>query len=144
MRAGIDKARLETHGWRSREEDHFSDFNDVDIVLDATPYNGTTTTCEALWMGVPVVTLCGDRPAGRVGASLLTQIDHREWIAETNDDYIRIASDLAGEQSRLVELRKTLRADLQRSSLGDASLFAHEVESAYRSLWRDWCAAQAA
>ncbi|MBT4741424.1 MAG: tetratricopeptide repeat protein, partial [Rhodospirillaceae bacterium] len=99
VRAGIDKARLETHGWRSREEDHFSDFNDVDIVLDATPYNGTTTTCEALWMGVPVVTLCGDRPAGRVGASLLTQIDHREWIAETNDDYIRIASDLAGEQS---------------------------------------------
>ncbi|NKB44461.1 MAG: tetratricopeptide repeat protein [Alphaproteobacteria bacterium] len=143
-RFGIDSARLETRSWTPPDQDHFADFEGVDVVLDATPYNGTTTTCEALWMGVPVVTLCGDRPAGRVGASLLTQIGHQEWIAETDEEYVRIAADLADDQSRLVEIRKTLRAELQRSPLGDAALFARSVESAYRSLWHNWCSKQKA
>ena len=143
MRVGIDLARVELRSWRSREEDHFVDFKDVDVVLDATPYNGATTTCEALWMGVPVVTLLGDRPAGRVGASLLSQIGRPEWVAETQDEYVRIATELAGDQSRLVDVRKALRGEVQRSSLGDASLFARSVEAAYRSLWHNWCANQA-
>lgn len=139
---GIDRDRLETRPWRPLYEDHFADFADVDIALDATPYNGTTTTCEALWMGVPVVTLIGDKPAGRVSASLLTQIRHPEWIAEDNDDYVRIAAALASDPDRLVKIRQTLRRDIEISSLGNARMFAQSVEGAYRALWQEWCAKQ--
>lgn len=140
---GLDLQRIETRPWRPGVGEHFVDFSDIDIALDATPYNGTTTTCEALWMGVPVITLCGDRPAGRVSASLLTQIKHSEWIAEDDDGYVRIAQELAADQSRLVKIRNTLRDDLLQSSLGDANKFARSVEDAYRSLWRGWCKKQA-
>lgn len=140
---GMELDRVETRSWTLETGDHFADFADIDVALDATPYNGTTTTCEALWMGVPVVTLLGDRPAGRVSASLLKQIKHPEWIAEDDDGYVRIAQELAADQSRLVKIRNTLRSDLLKSSLGDANKFARSVEDAYRSLWRGWCEKQA-
>ena len=109
-------------------------------MLDAVPYNGTTTTCEAMWMGVPAITLCGDRPAGRVGANLQTQVGHPEWIAGSDDEYVRIAVELANDPDRLSEIRNSLRDELKASTLGDAALFARSLESAYRKLWQDWCA----
>jgi protein O-GlcNAc transferase len=93
-------------------------------------------------MGVPVVTLLGDRPASRVSASLLTQIKHPEWIAEDDEEYVRIARELVEDQSRLARIRNTLRDDVLQSSLGDAKVFARSVEDAYRSLWRGWCEKQ--
>jgi len=81
----------------------------VDIALDPFPFNGTTTTCEALWMGVPVITLRGHRHAGRVGASLLTQIGLTDLIAHSIEEYVEIAVALAGNSGRLDDLRHALR-----------------------------------
>ncbi len=89
--------------------DHIAQYSQLDIALDPAPYNGTTTTCEALWMGVPVVTLAGNRHAGRVGVSLLTNIGVPELIAKDETDYIRIATTLAQDPARLAAYRATLR-----------------------------------
>lgn len=142
--AGLDTKRVSLHPWSPSYLDIFSDLANVDVVLDATPYNGTTSTCDALWMGVPVVTLCGDRPSARVGASLLTQIGHPEWIANTDDEYVGIAKQLAGDKAALENLRANLRQDILQSSLGNAARFADTVEQAYRSMWQSWCQNQAA
>jgi len=91
----------------------------VDIALDTFPYHGTATTCEALWMGVPVITLAGDRHAARVGVSLLTAAGHPEWIAHDWEDYLARAVALAGDPQKLAEGRTGLREDLRRSPLLD-------------------------
>jgi predicted O-linked N-acetylglucosamine transferase (SPINDLY family) len=136
---GVAKDRLTLSPWQSPYGKHFEDFAEIDVMLDATPYNGTTTTCEALWMGVPVVTLCGDRTASRVGASLLTQIGHSEWIARSVDEYVKIAGELASAHQRRKILRSSLRQDLLASTLGDESLFARTVEGVYRNAWQQLC-----
>jgi predicted O-linked N-acetylglucosamine transferase (SPINDLY family) len=102
-----DRIRLIT--WLEEYGPHFSDYDQIDIALDSTPYAGTTTTCEAMWMGVPVVTLLADQPANRVGASLLTQVGHPEWMANTDQEFVRIASDLASDVQSLDHLRQNLR-----------------------------------
>ncbi len=140
---GITKDRLTLSPWQSAYGKHFEDFAAIDVMLDATPYNGTTTTCEALWMGVPVVTLSGDRTANRVGASLLTQIDHPEWIARSADEYVSIATELASAHQLRKMLRSSLRQDLLASTLGDEALFARTVEGAYRKAWQQMCERQA-
>jgi predicted O-linked N-acetylglucosamine transferase (SPINDLY family) len=111
----------------------------MDIALDTFPYNGTTTTCEALWMGVPVVALAGDSHAGRVGVSILTQMGLTDFIAGTPGDYVQIAVDLANDPVRRSELRRTLRPLMAASPLCDAKAFARDVEDAYRKVWRKWC-----
>ena len=137
---GISQDQFEFVPWNAIYGQHFRDFERVDIVLDTTPYNGTTTTCEALWMGAPVVTLSGDRSASRVGASLLNQIGHQEWIAHSDAEFVQIAASLASDTGQLAKLRKSLRTELCHSSLGDSDLFARSLESAYREVWRQWCA----
>jgi len=117
---------------------HMAVYGQVDIALDPFPYNGATTTCEALWMGVPVVTLRGDRHAGRVGASLLGQLGLDDLTARTVEEYIEIAAALAGDRDRLIELRQNLRARMRASSLCDAPAFARKIEGAYREMWRRW------
>ena len=112
----------------------------VDIGLDPFPYNGTTTTCEALWMGAPVVSLIGERHAGRVGASLLARVGLEALIASDRGQYVEIAAGLAADPARLTDLRKTLRARLQASPLCDAPAFAASLEAAFRAMWRRWCA----
>ena len=114
-------------------------YDRVDIALDTFPYHGTTTTCEALWMGVPVLTLAGQRHASRVGVSLLTNAGLPELIADSPDQYIEIAAALASDLPRLRSLRATLRPRLQQSPLMDAPRFARNVESVYRQLWQKWC-----
>lgn len=136
---GIEKDRLELSRWQSQYGKHFEDLAAIDVMLDATSYNGTTTTCEALWMGIPVVTLCGDRTASRVGASLLTQIGHPELIAKSADEYVSVAIELASAHQRRKLLRSTLRQDILASTLGDEALFARTVEDVYRKAWQKIC-----
>jgi protein O-GlcNAc transferase len=111
----------------------------VDIALDPFPYNGTTTTCEALWMGVPVITLRGHRHAGRVGASLLTQVGLEDLIADSTEHYVEIAVALAGNPGRLDELHRVLRPRVATSPLCDEGAFAAKMEAAFRTMWQHWC-----
>ena len=115
---------------------HLALYNKIDICLDPFPFNGATTTCEALWMGVPVVTLSGDRHAGRVGASILTNIGLTDFIAQDVDGYIQLAVEMAANTNYLQEIRKSLREQMQNAPLCDAGSFASDVESAYQEMWR--------
>lgn len=113
-------------------------YNDIDIALDTLPYSGMTTTCEALTMGVPVVTLPVDRSTGRYSESILRAAGVPELVAQTEDDYVRIAAGLAKDGPRLAALRRDLRPRLERT-VGDASAFATRFEAAMRAVWRAWC-----
>lgn len=115
---------------------HLDLYGKIDVALDPFPYNGTTTTCEALWMGVPVVTLGGTRHSGRVGASLLTRLGLQELIASSGEDYVRIAADLATDRERLGQLRQNLRSRMKASPLCDGPAFTRDLEAAFRSMWR--------
>jgi protein O-GlcNAc transferase len=136
---GLAAERVELVAWIPSQAAHLALYNRLDIALDPFPYNGTTTTCEALCMGVPVVTLCGDRHAGRVGASLLNQVGLTDWIAGSIDEYLEIAVNFAGAPSQLAELRHDLRPRLSRSPLCDGRKFARKIEAAYRTMWLRWC-----
>ena len=120
--------------------EYLAAYGDVDIVLDTFPYSGGTTTCEALWMGVPVVTWTCPTVAGRGAASLLTAAGLPDLIAASPEAYLSLAATLAADRPRLEQLRATLRARLQTSALMDPRRFATDVESAFRDLWRTWCA----
>ncbi len=137
--AGIPRERIEFLGRTSDAEEHLALYRRIDIALDPFPYNGTATTCEALWMGVPVITLTGDRHAGRVGTSLLTTLGLPDLIAASVDDYVARAASLARDLDRLAGLRATLRDRMRTSYLCDGAHFAREMEAAYRSMWRRWC-----
>lgn len=140
---GIAPERLVFQGPVPELAEHLACYHEMDIALDVFPYNGTTTTCEALWMGVPVVSLAGRTHVTRVGVSLLKQVGLAELIAATPEDYIAIASRLAGEPERLRALRSGLRQRLQASSLCDETGFTWGLESAYRKMWECWCEASA-
>jgi protein O-GlcNAc transferase len=106
------------------------------------PYNGHTTTLDALWMGVPVVTLPGDSPVGRGGLSILSHLGMTDWIARDADQYIAIARGWAGDLPKLAQVRRGLRPKLMSSPLTDAKRFAGNFELAYREIWKKWCAQQ--
>jgi predicted O-linked N-acetylglucosamine transferase (SPINDLY family) len=133
--------RVELIGWAASEKEHLQLYNRIDIALDTYPYHGTTTTCEAMWMGVPVVTLAGNAHVSRVGVSLLSNVGVPELIADSQEKYVRLASDLAHDPARLSSLRSTLRQRMAQSPLMDAPRFARNVEAAYRQMWRTWCGA---
>lgn len=136
---GIDPARLELSPWIESTRAHLDAYGAIAVALDPFPYNGTTTTLEALWMGVPVVTLRGQRHSGRVGASLLSQAGLDDLIAATPAAYVARAIELARRRDALSLYRATLRARLSASPLMDAAGFARDLEAAYRDLWRRWC-----
>jgi predicted O-linked N-acetylglucosamine transferase (SPINDLY family) len=135
---GIDPRRLKFAGLAPLSE-YFRVYEQIDVALDPFPYNGGTSTCDALWMGVPVVTLAGRTGVGRSGASILANVGLPELIAQTPEQYVRIATDLAGNPPRLAELRRTLRGRMQASPLMDAPRFARNIEAAYRQMWWNWC-----
>ncbi len=139
--AGLDGDRLElllaTDGMR----EHLDLYAQVDIALDTFPYHGTTTTCEALYMGVPVVVLEGQSHASRVGVSLLATLGRSEWIARTPDEYIAIAARLAADTAGREKLRTTLRQELISSTLCNGQDWCRRFERVLRQIWIDWCEA---
>lgn len=138
---GIEADRLELLGWMKSRAEHMATYAKIDVGLDTFPYNGTTTTCEALWMGVPVVTLSGDRHASRVGASIMERIGLGELVAESEQKFIALATELGSDPERLVSLRSGLRDRMSGSTLTDAALITAGIESAFREMWRRWCEA---
>jgi len=135
---GISPDRLDLIAPCIGLEDHMRYYNQIDIALDTYPYHGTTTTCEALWMGVPVVTLAGKSHVSRVGVSLLSSVGLSDFVAGNEEDYVRIAIELAGNKSRREELRGSLRDRMKNSPLMDGADLARRIESAYRSMWQSW------
>jgi protein O-GlcNAc transferase len=137
-RLGVTPDRIVFEGARPHAE-YLALYRRVDIALDPFPYNGHTTSLDALWMGVPVVTLVGPTVVGRAGLSQAKNLGVMELVARTPDEYVRIALDLARDTARLVDLRATLRARMEQSPLMDAPRFARNLEAAYRTMWRRWC-----
>jgi protein O-GlcNAc transferase len=136
---GIDPARLDLRPWTRDHADHLAVYGEVDVMLDCFPYPGMTTSMEALLMGVPVVTLAGDRFVARIGEAILTAIGHRDWIADDADRYVAIVAALADDPARRARLRESLRPDLLASPLCDPASFTAALEDAFRDAWRDWC-----
>lgn len=137
---GVDSSRISLLDRAPDLITHLECYRQIDIALDSFPYNGTTTTCEALWMGVPVVTLTGKVHAGRVGTSLLTAIGFDAGIATDVGDYCQTAITLAANPPMLRTIRHLLRDSMSHSSLFDADGLAREFESELRELWQVWCA----
>jgi protein O-GlcNAc transferase len=140
-RHGIGQERLILRPALEKPMDHLETYRAVDIALDPWLYNGTTTTCESLWMGVPVVTLKGETHASRVGTSLMTNVGLPELVARTPDEYLEIAAKLAGDLDKLATVRAGMRNQMQASPIMDAAGFTRDLENAYRAMWKEWCSA---
>jgi len=139
----VGQERVELLGRTAGVAEHLALYARVDVALDTFPYHGTTTTCEALWMGVPVVTLAGGHHAARVGVSLLTAIGRSEWIARDWNDYTAIAVALANDTAGRAAWRHSLRSEMQGSALLDHAGQATRFGDAVRGCWQNWCHHQA-
>ncbi len=137
---GIATGRVHLFGG-SAHYHHVAAFRDLDIQLDPQPASGGMTTLEATWMGVPTLTMYGDRTAGRISASIMTTLGLQDWIAEDEDEYVRIAVEKANDLAGLAKMRGTLRERLRTSIICSPDYVRH-VEDAYRDLWRQWCASR--
>ena len=120
-------------------EGYFRAFDGVDVALDTSPYSGGTTTCDALWMGVPVLTMPGTRSTSRSAASVIRAVGLTDWIATSAEDYVRRAVGFAAQRDLIARLRRTLRDRMQASPLMDEFRFARDIEGLYRTMWRAWC-----
>jgi len=134
---GIAAERVELVGASPRPE-YLRLHQRIDIGLDPFPFNGMSTTCDALWMGTPVLTLPGKMPASRAGLSILSSVGLGELAAASEEDFVRMAVELAGDLPRLAELRAGLRPRMQASPLMDTARFTQNVEAAYRTMWKTW------
>ncbi len=148
-RHGIAPERIEFLKFRGTVPDgdaqsaFLARYQDVDIALDTFPYNGMTTTCDALWMGIPVVSLVGELPVSRAGLSLLANVGLGELAVSSEDEYVAAAVNLAEDLPRLAELRAALRGRMQKSALLDHARFTLDVEQALRGAWTQWCTGSA-
>ncbi|MGD9201786.1 MAG: tetratricopeptide repeat protein [Chitinispirillia bacterium] len=131
----IDKERIILKEFSSSRKEHLECYNNIDISLDTFPYNGTATTCESLWMGVPVITLAGTSHAGRVGVSLLTVIGLKGMIVPDYENYISLAVFLSKNIDKVSQMRKNLRLTLINSPLCDGITFTKKLENAYKDIW---------
>ena len=136
VRAGLATERLELRPSLPDYGDHLRAYDDIDIALDTFPYHGTTTTCEALSRGVPVVTLAGRTHAARVGVSLLSRIGYSEWIASSESEFAARTAALARDVERLAALRAEIPRRLLEAPLFDPAAIARDVEALYRQLDR--------
>jgi predicted O-linked N-acetylglucosamine transferase (SPINDLY family) len=137
-REGIELSRVEFRMPCARGA-YLELYHVLDIALDPFPYNGHTTSLDALWMGVPVISLAGKYAVSRAGLSQLSNLGLPELVAYSEDQYVDIAERLAQDVPRLVELRRTLRNRMEASVLMDARRFARGIETGYRAMWRQWC-----
>ena len=135
---GIDVGRLILEAAAPREE-LLAAYGRVDIALDPFPYPGGTTSVEALWMGVPVLTMAGDRFLSHIGESILQNAGLPEWIAADADDFVALAASHARDLQSLAALRNGLRQRVLASPIFDAPRFAHHFEAALRGMWVKWC-----
>jgi predicted O-linked N-acetylglucosamine transferase (SPINDLY family) len=138
FREDVSPIRVKALPPRPSVKEHLAAYNEIDICLDTFPYNGTTTTCEALWMGVPVITLEGQSHVSRVGVSLLSNVGLQEFVAGTPEEYVEKAASLAGDIKRLQLLRRKLRDKMLHSPLLDRQRFIRHLEDRYRRIWEDW------
>jgi protein O-GlcNAc transferase len=138
QREQIAAERLEWFDRMPRDK-YLQIYRRIDLGLETFPYNGHTTSLDALWMGVPVVTLSGKTVVGRAGRSQLSNLGLPELIAESAEQYVQIAANLCNDLPRLSNLRQTLRQRMLDSPLCDAVRFARNIESCYRQMWRTWC-----
>ena len=137
-RLGIGRERVGIYGWKTPVE-HLQLYKEVDIALDTYPYHGTTTTCEALWMGVPTVSLVGKSHASRVGLSILSRVGLESFATSTPQEYVAKAASTAENLQVLAKIRSSMRERTASSVLCNAKGFARNVEAAYRKMWRRWC-----
>ncbi len=141
VQAGIESSRIEMAAFMPSVQEHLAQYGRVDLALDTFPYNGTTTTCESLYMGVPVLTLRGNNHRSRVGLSLLHAIGLAdEFVADDLDDYIARAVAWGRDPKPLADIRAQIRPMMERSPLRDENGFTRTLENTYRDLWRQWCA----
>lgn len=138
---GIDAERLQLLGWIA-EGSHLSIYDRIDVALDPFPYNGTTTVCETMWMGVPTVALAGRWHAARMTLSLNTRLGHEGLVAADPSAYVDIACGLAADGNRLRMLRYSMRDTMVSAGMTDPRRFARDMEKAYRDMWRRWCERQ--
>jgi predicted O-linked N-acetylglucosamine transferase (SPINDLY family) len=133
--AGIAASRVELAPFLP-VADYLRLFDRVDIGLDPLPYSGGTSTCDALWMGVPVITLPGERSASRSAASILAAVGLDEWVARDADDYVELARRFAGDPVLIGELRRSLRGRVRASALTDEAGFTRQLEQAFELMWK--------
>jgi protein O-GlcNAc transferase len=137
-REGVAARRVEFVDTRPQRE-YLKLYRRMDIILDTFPYNGHTTSLDALWMGVPVVSLAGDTPVSRAGLSQLSNLGLTELVAHSEPEFLNIAESLAMNLPRLAQLRSILRDRMKTSVLMDATRFTQQVDEAYRQMWQAWC-----
>jgi protein O-GlcNAc transferase len=136
--AGVEANRID-FVTRQPMGKYFEEYRRIDIALDPFPYAGGTTTCDALWMGVPTVTLRGRTAVGRGGVSILSNVGLGDWIAQNPAQYVSIAKEMAKNLPKLAELRAGLRSQMEKSPLMDGEQFAADMEATYREMWKNWC-----
>lgn len=135
--AGLDPARVDTEG--PSKERPFASYNRMDITLDPFPYSGGTSTVEALWTGVPVLAMKGDRMVWRMGESFLAAAGLMDWLANDPDSYVALAAKKAADIKGLAALREVQRQQVESSILFDPKRFARHLEEALRGIWQEWC-----
>jgi predicted O-linked N-acetylglucosamine transferase (SPINDLY family) len=139
--AGVAPERLELRGFSPHPE-MLAQYRDIDIALDPFPFGGGLTSCEALWMGIPVATLPGDRPASRQTVGFLDLLGLGGCAARSTSEYIRCATELAADPDRLTTLRHSLRSRMTKSPLCDGALFTPTLEAAFRAMWNRWASGE--
>jgi predicted O-linked N-acetylglucosamine transferase (SPINDLY family) len=135
---GVDPGRVEFVGFQPAHQ-YFQTYHGIDIALDPHPYGGGTTSCETLWMGIPIVTLPGNTAVSRAGKSILSNVGLPDLIAQSPGHYVQISTALAQDLPRVADLRSALRQKMRGSPLMDAPAFTRGIESAFRQMWVAWC-----
>jgi predicted O-linked N-acetylglucosamine transferase (SPINDLY family) len=133
---GLPMDRVELIGPTATQQEHLATYARIDVALDTFPYNGTTTTCEALAMGVPVISLFGAHHASRVGLSILSAAGFEQWATNDSTCFVQAACGVANQAA---SYRLALRDRLRASTLCDGRGIARKIESAYRTAWKAWC-----
>jgi len=136
---GVSEGRLELFDYLRDKQSHLSLFGKIDIMLDSFPYSGATTVCEALWMGVPSVTIAGDKYVSRMATGILNVVGADELVADNEQAYLELARSLAATPEKITTYRKTLRQRTATSPLTDQKVFVTAMENAIRQMWCNWC-----